>query len=191
MVVSFFKYYHNSSNSGYFNGLRTYDRLRVLYTLPNMDQDIIKTCESCHSCNSTGPRQPDTRGIISSTPPTLPFERLSVDLIKLHRSKLGNENAVVFIDSFTRWPEAIPVPDKKATTIIRVLKEYIFARHGIPNYLVSDQGSEFLNQLVAEVCMLYGVPKVLSAAYQSRGHGMVESLNRTIEDRLKHTTNQD
>jgi transposase InsO family protein len=103
---------------------------------------------------------------------------------------LGNEYAVVFIDSFTRWPEAIPVPDKKTTTIIRVMKEYIFARHGIPNYLLSDEGSDFLNQLVAGVCKLSGVTKVFSAAYHSRGHGMVERLNRTIEDRLKHTTNQ-
>jgi Integrase core domain len=127
---------------------------------------------------------------MSSTPPTRPFERLSVDLIKLPRSKLGNEYAVVFIDSFTRWPEVILVPDKKATTIIRVMKEYIFVRHGLPNYLLSDEGSEFFNQLVAEVCKLYGVTKVFSAAYHSRGHGMVERLNRTIEDCLKHTTNQ-
>jgi hypothetical protein len=127
---------------------------------------------------------------MSSTPPTRRFERISVDLIKLPRSKLGNEYAVVFIDSFTGWPEAIPVPDKKATPIIRVIKKYIFARHGIPNYLLSDEGSEFLNRLVAEVCKLYGVTKVFSKAYHSRGHGMVERLNRTIEDRLKHTTSQ-
>jgi Integrase core domain len=95
-----------------------------------------------------------------STPPTRPFKRLSVDLIKLHRSKLGNEYAVVYIDSFTRWPEAIQVPDKKITTIFRVMKEYIFARPGIPNYLLSDEGSEFLNQLAAEVCKLYGVTEV-------------------------------
>jgi transposase InsO family protein len=189
MVDSLFKHYHNSSLGGHFNGLRTYDRLRVLYTWPNMGQDIFKRCESCHSRNSTRLRLPDTRGIMSSTPPTRPFERLSVDLIKLSRSKIGNEYAVVFIDSFTRWPEAIPFPDKKATTIIRVMKEYIFARHGIPNYLLSDEGYEFFNQLVAEVCKLYGVTKVFSAAYHSHGHGMVERLNRTIEDRLKHTTN--
>jgi hypothetical protein len=106
---------------------------------------------------------------MSSTPPTRPFERLPVDLINvfgdltlidLPRSKLGNEYAVVFIDSSTRWPEAIPFPDKKATTIVRVMKEYIFARHGILNYLLSDESSEFLNQLVAEDCKLYGVTKV-------------------------------
>jgi hypothetical protein len=43
---------------------------------------------------------------------------------------------------------------------------------------------------VAEVCKLSGVTKVFSAAYHSRGHEMVEKLNRTIEDRLNHTTNQ-
>jgi transposase InsO family protein len=69
------------------------------------------------------------------------------------------------------------------------MKEYIFARHGILNYLLSDAGSKFLNQLVAEVCKLFGVTKVFSAAFHSRGHGMVERLNRTIEDRLKHSTN--
>jgi transposase InsO family protein len=127
---------------------------------------------------------------MSSKSPTRPFERLFVDLIKLPRSKLGNEYAVVIIDSFTRWPETIPVLDKKATAIIRVMKEYIFARHGIPNYLLSDEGFDFLNQLMAEVCKFYGVTKVFSAAYHSRGHGMVERLNRIIEDRLKHTTNQ-
>jgi transposase InsO family protein len=155
-----------------------------------MSQDIFKRCESCYLCNYKRPRHPDTRGILSSTPATRPFERLSVDLIKLPRSKLGNGYAVVFIDLFTCWLEAKPVPDKKATTINRVMNEYIFARHGIPNYLLWDEGSEFLNQLVAEVCKLYGATILFSAAFHSRNHGMVERLNRTIEDRLKHTNNQ-
>jgi hypothetical protein len=54
------------------------------------------------------------------------------------------------------------------------MKEYNFARHGIPNYLLCDEGFAFLNQLVAEVCKLYVVTKVFSAAYHSRGYGMVE-----------------
>jgi hypothetical protein len=66
-----------------------------------------------------------------------------VDLIKLPRSVSGNEYTAVFIDAFTRWPEAVAIPDKKATTFVRVMKEYIFARHGIPAILLSDEGSEF------------------------------------------------
>jgi transposase InsO family protein len=71
------------------------------------------------------------------------------------------------------------------------MKEYLwFARLGVPNYLLSDEGSEFLNRFVAEVCKPYGVTKVLSAANHSQGHGMAERLNRAIEDRLKHIINQ-
>jgi hypothetical protein len=80
--------------------------------------------------------------------------------------------------------------DHTQKKLIRVLKEYIFTGHGVPNYLLPDEGPPFLNQLVAEVCEPYGVTKVFSAAYRSQGHEMVDRLNRTIEDRLKHATHQ-
>jgi transposase InsO family protein len=96
---------------------------------------------------------------MTSTPPSRSFERVSVDLIKLPRSLSGNEHIAVFIDAFTRWPEAVTIPNKKATTVVRVMKDYIFARHGIPAILLSDEGSEFLNSLVTETCKLYGVTK--------------------------------
>jgi hypothetical protein len=70
------------------------------------------------------------------------------------------------------------------------MKELVLTRDGIPSILLSDEGPEFLNRLVLATCKQYGVTKVFSAAYHSRGHGMVERLNRTIEDRLKHTTNR-
>jgi hypothetical protein len=54
------------------------------------------------------------------------------------------------------------------------MKEYIFARLGIPNYLLLDEDPEIFNPFVAEFCKLYGVTKVFSAAYRSRCHGMVE-----------------
>jgi hypothetical protein len=85
MADSLFKNYRNSSFGGHFNGLRTYDRLRVLYTWPNMCQDIFTRCDYCHSCNYSRLQIPDTREIMSSAPPTHPFEMLSVDLIKLPR----------------------------------------------------------------------------------------------------------
>jgi transposase InsO family protein len=108
-----------------------------------------------------------------------------VDLIKLPRTVSGNEYIAVFIDAFTRWPEAVAIPDKKASTVVRVMKEKTIALHGIPATLLSDEGSEFLSRLVTETCKVYGVTKVFSADYHSRGHGMVGRLNRTIEDRLK------
>jgi transposase InsO family protein len=71
-----------------------------------------------------------------------------VDLTKLPRSVSGNEYIAVFIDACTRWPEAVAIPDKKATTVVCVMKEHIFARHGIPAILLSDEGSECFNTSV-------------------------------------------
>jgi Integrase core domain len=96
---------------------------------------------------------------MTSTPPSRPFKRVSVDLIKLLRSVSGNEYIAVFINAFTLWPEVVAIPDKKATIVVRVMNEYIFARHGIPAILLSDEGSEFLNRLVTETCRLNGVTK--------------------------------
>jgi transposase InsO family protein len=127
---------------------------------------------------------------MTSKPPSRPFERVSVDLIKLPRSKRGNSYIIAFIDEFTRCPVALAIADKKAETVLTAMKQLIFSRHGIPTILMSDEGPEFLNNLVLSASKEYGVTKVFSAAYHSRGHGMVERLNRTIEDRLKHTTNQ-
>jgi transposase InsO family protein len=189
MISALFDQYHNAPMGGHFNCLRTYEKLRILYYWPKMGQQIFARCEYCHAYQSARPRKPDNSGHMTRTPPSRPFERVSVDLIKLPRSVSENEYIAVFIDTCTCWPEAVAIPDKKATTVVRVMKDYIFARHGTPPILLPDEGSEFLNRLVTETCKLYGVTKVFSAAYHSRGHGMVERLNRTIEDELKHTTN--
>jgi transposase InsO family protein len=125
-----------------------------------------------------------------STPPSRPFERVSVDLIKLPKTKNGNSYIIAFIDEFTRWPEAMAISDKNAETVLNAMKELILTRHGVPAILLSDEGPEFFNKLVFVTCKQYGVTKVFSAAYRSRGHGMIERLNRTIEDRLKHTANR-
>jgi Integrase zinc binding domain len=113
VVPTIFEIYHNSPSGGHFNGLNTYEKIRLLYFWPTMGQDILKKCAMCHGCQSTRPRRPDKFGRMSITPATRPFERVSVDLIKLPQTQQGNTYIVVFIDEFTRWPEAMAIHDKK------------------------------------------------------------------------------
>jgi transposase InsO family protein len=124
---------------------------------------------------STRPHRPEKFDRMSSTPATRPFDRVSVDLIKLPQTQQGNTYIVVFIDEFTRWPEAMAINDKKAETILRAMKELVLTRHGIPSILLSDEGPEFLNRLVLATCKQYGVTKVFSAAYHSVGSCAAEA----------------
>ena len=75
---------------------------------------------------------------------------LGMDLIgPLSETKNGNKYIFTATDYFTKWVEAFPLKDKKATSVATCLQE-MFYRHGAPNSILSDQGREFIN----EVCFI-------------------------------------
>lgn len=39
---------------------------------------------------------------------------------------------VMVMDYFTKWPEAIPVPNQEAETVAKVLVENVVSRYGVP-----------------------------------------------------------
>ena len=55
--------------------------------------------------------------------------------------------------------EAYAVPDQQTQTIARLLVENIVCHHGVPQELLSDRGSNFLSELMLELCSLLGIKK--------------------------------
>ena len=51
--------------------------------------------------------------------PDRPFDKIAIDLVtECETSTSGNTHILTIIDHLTRWPEAFPVPDKSADTIV-------------------------------------------------------------------------
>ena len=73
-----------------------------------------------------------------------------------------------------------PSPNQKAETIARLLVERVIARHGVPEQLLSDRRTNFLSEVIQEVCTLLGVEKVNTSGYHPQTDGLIESFNRTI-----------
>jgi len=57
-------------------------------------------------------------------------------------------------DYFTKWMEALPVPNQGAVMIAEKMVYEVFLRCSIPEQLHSDQGARFESQLMGEVCKL-------------------------------------
>ncbi|GBM89897.1 hypothetical protein AVEN_172172-1 [Araneus ventricosus] len=51
----------------------------------------------------------------------------------------GNRYVLVLMDYFTKWPEAIPIPDQEASTVADELVRAWISRYGVPMILHSDQ----------------------------------------------------
>lgn len=72
------------------------------------------------------------------------MDRVAVDRLG-HFPRMPRENRYVVVapDYFTKWPEAVAVPDQEVATVCEVLIERMFSRFGVPTELHSNQGRNF------------------------------------------------
>ncbi len=93
---------------------------------------------------------------LQSIPVGGPFHRVGVDVLQLPLTVHGNKYVIVFMDYFTKWVEAFPMSDQKTITIATLFVEHIICRHGIPEQLISDRGTNFLSELISGICESFG-----------------------------------
>ena len=125
-----------------------------------MRADVSKYCRSCLVCASRKGSGHTNRPELQPIPVGGPFHRVGVDVLQLPLTLDNNQYAVVFIDYLTKWVEVFAVPDQKAETIARLFVEGVVCRHGAPEELLSDRGTNFLSNLVLQVCKLFDVKKL-------------------------------
>ena len=88
-------------------------------------------------------------------------------------------------DCFSKYCWLTPLTSKEAHPIARIINK-IFHEQGPPRYFHSDNGSEFVNSLMREVCDKYSVKIKCGRPYHPQSQGQVENLNRRVKNSLRH-----
>ncbi|GFV21181.1 retrovirus-related Pol polyprotein from transposon 297 [Trichonephila clavipes] len=98
--------------------MKTLQKVRERFYWNNVRSDVEKCCRICDPCASRkGPRK-RPRGRLQLYNVGAPFERIAFDILgPLPRSSEGNNNILVVMDYFTKWPEAYPISDQEASTV--------------------------------------------------------------------------
>ena len=92
---------------------------------------------------------------------------------------------------FTGYIFCIPLPDKKAETVLKVYIDHVYCKHGGSLKILSDNGTEFKNKLMEEVSKELGVEyKVYSPPYrpQSNGRIVIPLLLKGLHSQTYNTT---
>ena len=111
--------------------------------------------------------------------------KVSLDLSGPYPTSLsGNKYIIAFVDWFSGWPEAYAVPDKTAETVAHWLLEEIFPRHGSCLQIVTDNGTENVNNVVKETLESLNIDHVLTSVYHPQSNAKVERFHRTLHDVL-------
>ena len=111
---------------------------------------------------------------------------VAVDLVApMPETSRGNCWILVLVDHFTRWQDALAIPDATAPVVAADLDERVFCFMGLPEQIHTDQGAQFEPQLMTELCQLLGVDKTRTTPYHPQANGMVERNNKGLGDSLR------
>ena len=124
--------------------------------------------------------------------PDRPFDKIAINLVTdCKTSTSGNKHILTIIDHLTGWPEAFPIPDKSADTIVATFINEYLPVHMCPRYILSDNGMEFKNSLMDQVLQQLGIDRIFSAPYHPQSNGKLEVFHKYLKPTLKKLCEKD
>ncbi|UYV77773.1 hypothetical protein LAZ67_15002226 [Cordylochernes scorpioides] len=172
---------------------RTMYRIKSKYFWPSMLKDVSEFVKTCHLCQSRKGSNQLPSGLLQPIPPAnFPFERIGIDFVgPLPSTKNRKKWIIVLTDYYTRYAETKAISEATVKEVSKFLVEDIFLRHGAPQYLISDRGSQFTSNLMKEVMKTCKIKHCFTTSYHPQTNGLTERLNRTLINMLSMYVNTD
>lgn len=145
---------------------------------PTINSDIenlIGNCEICLTYRNNNSKE----SLIPHEFKFLPWNKVAIDFFHF-----DGRTYLIVVDYFSKYPEVVQCNNTAAASVIMNLKS-IFARHGIPNVLVSDNGPPMNSHEFKRFMKDWQIEHVTSSPYLSRSNGLVERSIATIKNIFK------
>lgn len=170
---------------GHFGTKRTARLLTAQYFWPRMRKDAAAFVKSCRECALYKPTKVAKRAPIAFAN-TDRFRVVHIDIVgPLPSSRRGHQYILTMIDRTTRWLEAIPISNISAEACAHVFVSHWVCRFGVPDTVVSDQGTQFESTLFGIVLKRLGSVRSRTTPYHPQSNGRVERAHRTLKDILR------
>lgn len=146
---------------------------------PGIDADIEAMCKQCETCAAEAdapPRAPPQPWPFTAQP----WTRLHVDFLGPYQGT----RFFVLIDASSKWIEIFEMKQTNALSVIKVLRA-TFARFGLPEEIVSDQGPPFTSEEFRSFLKKNGIRQKFSPAYHPASNGAAENAVKLCKRAIK------
>ena len=142
---------------------------------PGLNSDIERLVTSCETCQTFQRNQPKEH-MITHPIPTRPWEIVGCDLLDFE-----DRAYMVLVDYYSDFIEVDRLNKKNADEVIFQLKAQ-FARHGIPDKFISDNGPPYGSEKFKQFVETWEFEHILSSPYYPQSHGKAENAVKQIKN---------
>lgn len=154
-------------HEGHLGAEKSKRRAREALYWPNMNSDIDRLTSECATCQEFRYKQ-TKEPLIPTEIPTTPWEKVGTDMFHY-----DGKDYLLVIDYYSNYPEIALLSSTTSKAVITQMKS-IFARHGIPNTLISDNGPPYASYEFQSFASEYGFSHDKSSPLFSQGNGRAE-----------------
>jgi hypothetical protein len=181
--------HHNNPESGHFGALKTAERISQNFywpALPTSVRQYIAGCEVCHRIKAA--RLPRYGVNMSIEPPNQPWEGVTMDFVTdlPESTESAYTGILVVVDRLTKMAIYLPCrKDVDSPELARMFFEEVICKHGVPDNIVTDRGSQFTSRFWNRVCPHLSIDHRLSTSFHPQTDGQTERQNQTMEQYLR------
>jgi hypothetical protein len=149
---------------------------------PSITSQIESMCNRCATCTLHKPEKREPL-LPLSTPESVPWSRIGTDLFEYQKREY-----LVIVDYGSRWLDFKELSSTTSQAVIRTLSE-VFATHGTPSVVMSDNGPQFSSQEFQQFARDWGFDHVTSSPRYPQANGAAERAVQTAKKILKKNDN--
>jgi transposase InsO family protein len=168
--------HHDSTLAGHPGPHKTAELILQEYWWLQIHRDVRRYVEGCEKCQRTKiHRTPAATSLHPFTPPTRPWEVITLDIIGPLPESQGYNAILVIVDWFSKAVkfEATNM-ELTSSGVSVILRDRVFRDHGLPRKLIHDRDPRFVSKYIKELFSLLGIRQNPSTAYHPQTDGQTE-----------------
>ncbi len=178
---------HNHITAGHPGIEKTKELMLREYLWPRMKRDVEAYICACETCQQTKlSTQAKAAPLHPNAIPSRPWTHISIDMVTGLPICNGYDAILMIIDRFSK--EIIPITcstELSSEGWAKILRDEVYAKHGMPQVVISDQGTVFISKFMKDLYDLLQIKANASTTFHLQMDGQTKQVNQEVEKYLR------